>query len=152
MSKGKEKYCYDYPRPAVTTDVVALAKNDKISPKVLLIERRNPPFQYMWALPGGFVDMDEDIETTAARELEEETGLNGVTLKQICAFGNVERDPRYRTITIAYLACLDEEVLAKGGDDAVEAKWFSVSDLPALAFDHADIIEKGLEVLRNEQL
>lgn len=137
-------YCYKYPRPAVTADVVVLAGKAKEQLKILLIKRRNPPFQDMWALPGGFADMDEDIEVTAVRELEEETGLSKVSLKQIGAFGKVGRDPRHRTVTVAYLACLADTIPVKGDDDAIDAGWFSVTSLPPLAFDHADIIASGL--------
>ncbi len=142
----KKKYCYDYPRPAVTADIVALAGENRENLKILLIKRGRPPFNGMWALPGGFVDLDEELEETAARELEEETGLNKVSFKQIGAYGKVGRDPRHRTITIAYLAILNQEAKIKGGDDATEAKWFPVEGLPALAFDHDKIIEDGLRL------
>ncbi|SFE95655.1 NUDIX domain-containing protein [Thermophagus xiamenensis] len=141
-----EKYCYSYPRPAVTADVVALAGQKKNNLQILLIKRKHPPFQDMWALPGGFVDIDEDIDAAAHRELEEETGLNGVALKQIGAFGKPHRDPRHRTITIAYLACLKQPALVEGRDDAAEAGWFSINHLPLLAFDHGDIIKKALQI------
>jgi len=142
----KKKYCYDYPRPAVTADVVAFAGDKREDLKILLIRRGKPPFEGMWALPGGFASIDEDIEVTAHRELEEETGLNGISLKQIGAFGRVGRDPRHRTITIAYLASLEQTALVNGYDDADEARWFPLNDLPPLAFDHDEIIEKGLEL------
>ncbi len=145
----KEKYCYDYPRPAVTADVVAVAGNERDQLKILLIKRRKPPFENMWALPGGFADMDEDIEKTAARELKEETGLTNVSLHQIGAFGKVGRDPRHRTVTVAFLSWLPEEVVVNGGDDASDARWFHVDKLPPLAFDHADIIAKGMELWDN---
>jgi 8-oxo-dGTP diphosphatase len=149
MSKGE--HCYEYPRPAVTADVVALTGSGKHT-KILLIKRGRPPFQDMWALPGGFAELDEDIEATAQRELKEETGLQNVSVRQIGAFGKVDRDPRHRTITVAYLACLDGEADVKGYDDAADAKWFSVTQLPPLAFDHAEIIEKGLELWKREHL
>jgi 8-oxo-dGTP diphosphatase len=142
----KKKYCYDYPRPAVTADVVALAGDSRENLKILLIRRGKPPFEGMWALPGGFVNIDEDIDVTARRELEEETGLNGISFRQIGAFGKVGRDPRHRTITIAYLASLEQPVFVNGYDDADEARWFPFNDLPPLAFDHDEIIEKGLEL------
>ena len=145
----ERKYCYQYPRPAVTADVVVLSGEEQEYLKILLIQRRNPPFQNMWALPGGFADMDEDIDVTAARELEEETGVRKVDLKQIGAFGKVGRDPRHRTVTVAFLTCLENPVAVKGGDDAAEAAWFPANQLPPLAFDHADIIARGLELWKN---
>ncbi|MFO7999674.1 MAG: NUDIX hydrolase [Marinilabilia sp.] len=147
MNKGK--YCYEYPRPAVTADVVAVAGNNEKEASVLLIQRNIPPFKGMWALPGGFVNIDEELETAAARELEEETGLRNAGLKQIGAFGKVGRDPRHRTVTIAFLACLPKEGLVKGGDDAGDAQWFPLGDLPPLAFDHEEIIEEALALWRS---
>lgn len=143
-----KKFCYDYPRPAVTADVVAVAGTIYEEARVLLIKRKKSPFQDMWAFPGGFAEMDEDIETTAIRELEEETGLNGVEVHQIGAFGKVGRDPRHRTITVAFLSCLDETVEVEGNDDASDARWFSVHELPELAFDHADILTQGMDLWR----
>lgn len=142
---SKKKYCYEYPRPAVTADVVVIANSgDKDS--LLLIKRARPPFENSWALPGGFADMDEDIDKTAARELEEETGLTGVEVHQIGAFGKVGRDPRHRTITVAYLSLIDHEAEVAGNDDAAEACWFPLNKLPSLAFDHQEIIEEGLKL------
>jgi 8-oxo-dGTP diphosphatase len=147
---SEKNYCYKYPRPAVTADVVAFAGESRRDLRILLIRRNIPPFEGMWALPGGFVNMDEELEDAAARELEEETGLNGVTLKQIGAFGKLGRDPRHRTVTVAFLACLLQTSLVEGGDDAREARWFAVSDLPDLAFDHHDIIAEGLALWEEE--
>ncbi|MFW5754275.1 MAG: NUDIX domain-containing protein [Marinilabiliaceae bacterium] len=147
---GEEKYCYDYPRPAVTADVVALAGRDPETLSVLLIRRNMPPFKGMWALPGGFVNIDEELEDAAARELEEETGLNRVDIKQIGAFGKVGRDPRHRTVTIAFLATPPYETVVKGGDDARDAGWFPVSDLPDLAFDHDEIISAGMKMWKSQ--
>jgi 8-oxo-dGTP diphosphatase len=144
-----KKYCYDYPRPAVTVDVVAVAGTSYEDARILLIKRMKPPFQDMWALPGGFAEMDEDIETTAVRELEEETGLSGVEVYQIGAFGKVGRDPRHRTITVAFLSCLEATAEVEGNDDASDARWFSANDLPDLAFDHADILKQGMNLWRS---
>jgi 8-oxo-dGTP diphosphatase len=142
----KNKYCYDYPRPAVTADVVAIAGKTIEEASLLLIKREKPPFQDMWALPGGFAEMEENIEVTAIRELEEETGLKGVEVHQIGAFGKVGRDPRHRTVTVAFLSCLDSVAEVKGNDDASDARWFPLNNLPKLAFDHADIVKQGLEL------
>ena len=138
----------EYPRPMVTVDVVifTLRENDL---QVLLVRRRNPPFAGMWAIPGGFVDIDEPLEAAASRELEEETGVRGVYLEQFHTFGDPGRDPRGRTITVAYLALVRaDEVQPRAGDDAAEARWWSVSDLPPLAFDHDRILARALTHLR----
>ena len=100
----------------------------------------------MWALPGGFAEMDENIEDTAKRELQEETGLTGITMHQIGAFGKVGRDPRHRTITVAFLSLLEHQPKVTAADDASEARWFSVKQLPSLAFDHDDIILAALSL------
>ncbi len=137
-------YTYQYPRPAVTTDaIVFLEKRDGL--QVLLIQRKNEPFQGMWALPGGFLDMGETLEKCAERELEEETGLSGIKLKQLHAFSTIDRDPRGRTIGVAFWGFTTKEnSLVKGGDDASEAKWFPIKKLPALAFDHTEILEMAI--------
>lgn len=115
-------------------------------PQVLLIRRKNPPFKNLWALPGGFLEMDESLQESAIRELCEETGISDVNLEQIGAFGDPERDPRGRVITIAYLGVLkSEQQEAVAGSDAAEVAWFSTTNLPNLAFDHKDIIEKALK-------
>ena len=142
------KHSYDYPRPAVTADVVLFdAREDGLY--VLLIKRLNKPFAGRWALPGGFVDKDEDLPDAAKRELEEETGITDVELKQIGAFGTPGRDPRGHTITVAFAAILNTATNAtpSAGDDAAEAKWFPVKKLPELAFDHNDIIAVALELI-----
>lgn len=137
-------YTYQYPRPALTVDCSVFCKcQNKLY--VLLIQRANSPFQNMWAFPGGFVDMDEDIEEAAYRELKEETGFEGFGLQQFKTYGAVNRDPRGRTVSVVYTGImeLDELPLVKGEDDAKEAKWFSVDQLPSLAFDH-DLIMSDL--------
>ena len=131
-------YTYEYPRPAVTADCVVIAKENE--PKVLLIQRGNEPFKGYWAFPGGFMNMDETTEQCAVRELEEETGLKVTEIKQIGAFSKVNRDPRGRTITVAYLAIIDKVENVKGLDDAAKAQWFPISALPKLAFDHEEIM------------
>ena len=137
-------YTYEYPRMAVTVDAVVLAKQAAAT-QVLLILRKHDPCADCWALPGGFVDMEETSEEAAYRELEEETGINGVALKRLDVFDALGRDPRGRTISIVYIGYTNEPIEAKGNDDAKDAQWFDVTALPALAFDHLDIISKALQ-------
>lgn len=138
-------YTYQYPRPAVTTDAIVISKRKS----VLLIERGREPFQGKWALPGGFIDMDESLEIACQRELKEETGLKVGELKQFKAYGAIDRDPRGRTISVLFYAFLDEEPVPLAGDDAANARWFPLDQLPELAFDHQQIIEEfKAEVLR----
>ncbi|MEI8049101.1 MAG: NUDIX hydrolase [Bacteroidota bacterium] len=142
------KFCYEYPRPAVTADIVIL-KTTNNQRSVLLIERKNPPFEGMWALPGGFLDMDETLEQTAIRELREETGISGVELKQFRTFSKVNRDPRHRTITTVFIGHATHTTATPvAGDDAAKVQWFDLSDLPPLAFDHGEVLElvKGMAV------
>jgi len=136
------EYTYKYPRPAVTADCVVMT-NEPL-PKVLLIQRGADPFKGAWAFPGGFMNMDETTEDCAIRELEEETGLKVTAVDQIGAYSKVDRDPRGRTITVAYLAIIDtpEEVI--GQDDAAKAQWFPITELPHLAFDHYDIMQDAV--------
>ncbi len=137
-------YTYEYPRPALTVDIV-LFRPGSHHKEVLLIKRMNPPFQKLWALPGGFVDMNEDLLHAAKRELFEETGISGITLKQFRAFGDPNRDPRQHTVTIVFTGTLqDTGQTVKGSDDAAEAAWFMVNELPPLAFDHSMIIKELL--------
>ena len=132
------EYTYKYPRPAVTADCVVITK--EAEPKVLLIQRGADPYKGCWAFPGGFMNMDETTEQCAIRELEEETGLKVSTVRQIGAYSKVDRDPRGRTITVAYLAIIEKPAQVTGQDDATKAEWFPLSALPELAFDHADIM------------
>lgn len=134
------KHCYDYPRPAVTTDIIIL-KGNNVQQYVLLIERKHPPFEGMWALPGGFLEMDETLETTALRELQEETGITGVALKQFHTFSKVDRDPRHRTITTVFIGFTDDTVSPVASDDAANVQWFPMDKLPPLAFDHSEVME-----------
>ena len=131
-------YCYSYPRPMVTVDMVVVASSHPRS--VLLIKRKNEPFAGKWALPGGFVDMNESLENAAARELLEETRLSLANMEQFKTYGNVDRDPRGRNIAVVFYSVIPEAVTVTGSDDAAEAKWFDVTDLPELAFDHNRII------------
>lgn len=135
------KYSYKYPRLAMTVDALVLA--GKINPKkVLLIQRKFDPFMGFWALPGGFVGMDETLKAACSRELFEETGLKNIPLKQFYTFDAIARDPRHRTVTTVFYGEVDDVLTVHGGDDASEAKWFEISDLPEVAFDHGDIIRK----------
>ncbi|WP_037321719.1 NUDIX hydrolase [Salegentibacter sp. Hel_I_6] len=131
---------------AVTVDSVVFcnANNDF---KVLLIKRKNDPFVDQWALPGGFINESEDLITAAKRELKEETGVDVKTMEQVRAFGAPGRDPRGRTISIAFVSRIFCEEDLKAGDDAAEASWVSIDKLPELAFDHADIIEAAKNYL-----
>jgi len=123
----------------VTVDVV-LIKNILNRQQLLLIQRKKEPFQNFWALPGGFVDENEDLETAALRELSEETGIRISAATQLKAFGKPHRDPRGHMISVAFLAFADQNAVAIAADDAADAKWFSLNDLPKLAFDHDEII------------
>lgn len=123
----------------MTADTVVIAKGEE--PQVLLVQRGNEPFKGCWAFPGGFMNMDETTEQCAVRELEEETGLKVNEVRQIGAYSKPDRDPRGRTITVAYLAVIDASVAVKGQDDAAKAAWFPLSALPPLAFDHSDIMQ-----------
>lgn len=146
MEKGR--YCYDYPRPMVTVDAVLLAERDG-QLEVLLIQRKADPYAGQWALPGGFVDMDESLDAAVLRELEEETGLTGIRFSQFNTFGDPNRDPRGRSISTAYLAVVDAATHApKAADDAGDAAWRPVDTAGDLAFDHAKIVACAVERLR----
>lgn len=145
-----QQYCYEYPRPAVTTDCIIFGF-DAGELKVLLIERGIEPFKGKWALPGGFVRMDESTEECARRELHEEAGLENVYIEQLYTFSDVRRDPRGRVITVAYYALVKlSDYKVKAGDDAQNARWFPISEVPALAFDHDMILRVALTRLRGK--
>lgn len=134
--------------PALTVDVVIFALGGG-ELKVLLIQRGRPPFQGDWAFPGGFVNLGESPRDAAYRELEEETAVRRVDLEQLRVFGDPGRDPRGHTVTVAYLALIAADALPKeeAGSDAAQARWWSVGDLPSLAFDHAEILTHALQRL-----
>ena len=140
------EYTYKYPRPAVTADCVVITKEEE--PKVLLIERGAEPFKGSWAFPGGFMNMDETTEHCAIRELEEETGLKVTKMLQIGAYSKVDRDPRGRTVTVAYLAIVDAPIAVTGQDDAAKAQWLPINTLPPLAFDHEDIMRDAITLYK----
>ena len=133
----------DYPRPMLTVDTVVLTLEE--TPSILLIQRGNPPFVGAWALPGGFVDEGETVAEAAPRELGEETGLRVEPLEMLGVYDTPGRDPRGWTVSVVYLARIPARVEVKGGDDASDARWFVVDELPELAFDHAVIVADALK-------
>lgn len=143
-------HTYQYPRPALTVDCVVFGI-DRDDLKVLLIRRGLEPFRGQWALPGGFVRVDETLDEAALRELQEETGLRRAFLEQLYTFGAVARDPRERVVSVAYYALVKmalEETRA--ATDASDAKWFGVTSIPQLAFDHREIVDTALARLRGK--
>lgn len=133
----------------VTVDIVIFTIQAGVL-KVLLVKRRIPPFPGQFAIPGGFVLENEDLDQAALRELREETGVSDVYLEQLYSFGKPDRDPRGRVVTVAYFALISADRKLKAGSDAAEAAWYSTNDLPPLAFDHSEILEYALERLRNK--
>jgi 8-oxo-dGTP diphosphatase len=137
-------YCYDYPRAALTADALVFRKNENNQTEVLLIRRKNPPFEGKWALPGGFMDIDETLEQCVSRELQEETGLYGIEFRQANAYSAIDRDPRHRTVSLAFVGWAAADAKPKAGSDSAEVRWFSISNLPELAFDHFQIINDSI--------
>ncbi len=133
-------YTYEYPRAALTTDAIVYVK-EKDSIFILLIERGRQPFLHKWALPGGFINLNETLEIACKRELEEETGLKVGQMIQFKTYDAIDRDPRHRTISVVYCTQLKEKKPVLGADDAAQAKWFPMDDLPELAFDHKQILD-----------
>ena len=134
-------FTYPYPRPSVTVDCLIIKKSD-----VLLIQRDNSPYEGSWALPGGFIEMEETLEKAACRELQEETGIDYIKLKQWRTFDDLDRDPRGRTISVVFTGYLpDSNIKLKAASDARNAKWFNINDLPELAFDHSEILQLAKE-------
>lgn len=139
-----------YEKPSVTVDVVILTIQDR-DLKVLLVKRDVAPYKNWWALPGGFVRMTETLDAAARRELREETNVKDAYLEQLYTFGEPKRDPRTRVITVAYYALIpSDELDLAASTDVSEVQWFSVYDLPRLAFDHAKILECALQRIRNK--
>ncbi|MBD2188912.1 NUDIX hydrolase [Pseudanabaena mucicola] len=144
-------YNYNYPRPALTVDCIVFGLDAELDLKIMLIKRDISPFQGQWAIPGGFVRMDETLEQAALRELQEETGIQDVYLEQLYTFGDLGRDPRDRTVTVAYYALInlvDQKIQA--ATDAREADWFPLSTIPQLAFDHNQILQTAITRLRSK--
>ncbi len=143
-------YTYEYPRPALTVDCVVFGV-DQENLKVLLIQRDLDPFEGKWALPGGFVHVDEPLEEAARRELEEETGIRRLYLEQLYTFDEVHRDPRERVISVAYYALVNlRDHRIQAATDARDVAWFSVSEVQKLAFDHDLILEVALQRLKGK--
>lgn len=138
-----KSYTYAYPRAAMTTDALVLAIENG-NHEILLIQRGKDPFKGEWALPGGFIHMDETLEVACIRELEEETGIVLHSMEQFKTYDAIDRDPRHRTISVAYWAQVDRKISVQGADDADKADWFPIDKLPKLAFDHQQIIEEFL--------
>lgn len=143
-------HAYEYPRAALTVDCVVFGL-DAEDLKVLLIQRDIPPFEGRWALPGGFVRLEETLEEAAKRELAEETGIRKVFLEQLYTFGDVDRDPRERVVTVAYYALVNlQGHTIDAATDARSAAWFALDDTPPLAFDHDRILRTAYERLRGK--
>ena len=144
-------YTYKYPRPSLTVDCIIFGLDDSSRLKVLLIQRANEPFIGAWALPGGFVDEDETLETAALRELKEETSVENVFIEQLFTFGDPGRDPRGRVVTVAYFALINLTQHRIAADtDAQDVKWFLLDELPELAFDHKIILDMAINRLRGK--
>jgi 8-oxo-dGTP diphosphatase len=146
-AKLKKGFTYEYPRPAVTADAVLITRER--TPRVLLIRRKHEPFAGMWAIPGGFVEIDEPLEDAARRELQEETGVRVDRIEQLHTFGDPGRDPRGRTISVVYLARVSARLLKpEAADDAAEVAWYPLNETPPLAFDHEQILAYARKKLR----
>lgn len=143
-------FTYEYPRMLVTVDAIVFLKDTTNNYKVLLIERKNDPFKGQYALPGGFVDMNETLKDAATRELYEETGLKGVELHQLFAFDSIDRDPRGRNLCVAFYGfTLPNNSSVTASDDAEKAQWFDINNLPELAFDHKKIIHLAINKIES---
>lgn len=143
-------FSYEFPRAALTVDCVVFGLDEE-DLQVLLIQRDLPPFEGRWALPGGFLRLDETLDECARRELSEETGIENVYLEQLYTIGELDRDPRERVVTVAYYALVKlSDHRVEAATDARNAAWFSVEDVPPLAFDHEEILNMAHERLRGK--
>lgn len=142
------RFCYPYPHAAITADCIVFGYDPNKTLRVLLIKRRNEPYKDCWAFPGGFMEIDEDLETCARREVMEETGMALGEVFQFRSYSAVDRDPRERVITVVHFA-FEAPAEVKGSDDAAEARWFDIDNLPELAFDHRTIIHELFEFLED---
>ena len=134
--------------PSVTADCIIVSGYGS-KRQVLLIKRKHDPYADSWALPGGFVEIDEDLLEGAIRELEEETGISGIALRQLKTFGKPGRDPRGRTISVVFYGFTEKEQMnCQAGDDAAEVAWFELNDLPELAFDHKEILQEFVDYIK----
>jgi len=141
------KYSYEYPRPAVTSDIAVL-RLDNV-PEILLIQRKEPPFKELWALPGGFMEMEESLEEAARRELAEETGIKAGELIRFDTYDKPGRDPRGRTITQVFVMLWSEDMgTPMAGSDAAKLHWYALNELPELAFDHKEIVRDVISMIR----
>lgn len=146
-------YTYDYPRPMVTIDCVVFTKDENGRIQVLLIQRDHEPFEEQWAFPGGYVNMEETLEAAAQRELQEETGLKNIPLVQLHTFSDPKRDPRGRTISTAFFGFVNkEDHPLNPSSDARAARWFSISQVPKLAFDHQAILDRAMAFYKNYEI
>ena len=142
-------YTYEYPRLMLTVDAVVFRQNES-QLEVLLIQRKHDPFAGMWALPGGFVDIEETVEEAIVRELEEETSLKMENLQQLFTFSAIGRDPRGRSVSVTFFGLTEmDNSTVNGGDDAKDAQWFDVENLPQLAFDHINAVEMAKSKIKN---
>lgn len=140
VKENIKTYTYNYPKPSVTTDCILIRKSGS-KKEILLIKRKHDPFMGKWAFPGGFVEIDEDLDEGVRRELEEETGLKNIELIQFKTYGKPGRDPRGRTISVVYHGFIpDENLKIRAGDDAAQVAWIELDSLPQLAFDHEHIL------------
>lgn len=148
----KGRYVYEWPRPMVTCDaaVFSLVQGKAW---LLLVNRKRDPYKGHWAIPGGFIELDEELDDAVARELSEETGLTDVHLEQMRTFGTVGRDPRGRQITVVYMGLIEgRQPSVKGGDDAADARWFDIEDLPEkMAFDHDAVARFAIRKLKRRK-
>ncbi len=144
----EKRFTYEYPRASITADVAVLRLQEE--PEILLVQRKDPPFSDHWALPGGFMEMEETLEETARRELKEETGINAGELIRFDTYDMPDRDPRGRTVTQVFIMIWKQEMgQPVAGSDARSTAWHRLSELPVLAFDHGQIIRDVINMMKS---